>query len=128
MSYMYDTNETKKIVNVSNNAIKDVQGLLSICYSLRSTASHQGFYDGLKEWSTPIYDYIDNILKKYGFVNGDPEYNKRYPDIQYWWGIYGMMNNIIYSPNLYTRYPNHHSTAYERNEALIVELEYLIKR
>ena len=67
MSYIYDTNETKKIINVSTNAIKDVQGLLSICYSLQSTASHQGFYDGLNEWDVeiemdPYYDgeFIDD--------------------------------------------------------------------
>jgi hypothetical protein len=124
--YMSSTLETKKIIGVSIEAKNDVHTLLELCYTLRSTASKKGSYDHLEDWTKPVYELHSRILHHYGFKNGDVEYNNSIPDIQYWWGIYGIINNIIYSPNLHTEYENHHSSAWERNEALIAELEFLI--
>ena len=67
------------------------------------------------------------MLKKYGFVNGEPEINAKNFKATFWWQIYDLVSNIIYSPNLKTEVFSHHSSAYERNEALIIEVNYILQ-
>ena len=120
------TKDTKNIPHVSDEAKKDVQEFINYCIELRKTASTEYFYDHITEYNNSIQDFIHKELKKYGFKNGNVEWCNSHPDIAYWWEIYKMIDWIIYSPNLHTKTENHHSSAYERNEALIVELQYLI--
>lgn len=78
-------------------------------------------------WMKVVGDFIREKLAKYGFKNGDVEYNNQYPDIRYWFNIYSLFTNIIYSNYLpYEHVSNQHSSTWARNQALIKELEGLI--
>lgn len=114
-------------INASLEAKESVKELLSLCYKLRETASKNYGYDRLNEWSKPISDLISTILYRHGFKNGEKEYNDTLPDVVYIWKVYETWTLIIYSPNLKTKVANHHASAYERNEAFIIELENLLK-
>jgi hypothetical protein len=112
---------------VSDKARRHLLKFIKLAESKQDSASKRTHYDRLNEWSDEIYDFIHEALKKFGFVNGDPVKNSENPDASFWWGIYGMMSSLIYSRYLETKTANHHSSAYERNRALIMEL-YDLKR
>jgi len=111
---------------VSDLAVINLKELLELVRKSESTASKNYFYDKIDEWSDPLYDFISKTLKKFGFKNGNREYNDRFPDIVFWWEIYGLISSTIYSPNLQTKTENHHSSAYERNCVLEIELQYVL--
>lgn len=90
-------------------------------------ASKRTHYDRLNEWSKPIWDRIHFLLEKYGFKNGEREENQKNPNVVFWCFVYEMFSNIIYSPNLKTQTAHHHSSAYERNEAMIFELSEVFR-
>ena len=82
----------------------------------------------LDEWGTPIYNAVKTKLDEYGFVNGDREGNGKKPEVMLWWSIYGMISVIVWSPNLNAPDVAHHkASAHSRNEALVAELEIIIK-
>lgn len=112
---------------VSREAKDDLQGFYLLIKAQQSTASKNTHYDKLDDWSKPLYQYIHDMLRKYGFVNGDPEANKKLPDALFWWGVYKCMNSVIYSTNLKTQVSSHHSSAWERNEVLMIEVPILAK-
>jgi hypothetical protein len=124
---MYKVKEIKQHVsNMSPDQLKscnnDFETYISLVNNLSSTTSKKYFYDGLNEWNHNVYNYVHDMLKKYGFVNGDIETNRKNPCAMFWWEIYQVVGNIIYSPFLKTESVPHHSSAFERNEALIKEL------
>jgi len=121
----YDMKECLDCVNVSNESLIDLSNYLNLINELSITASKNTHYEKLDEWSTLVYDYIHKMLNKYGFVQAVQEQN---PDAEFWWCLYGLLSNIIYSPNLITEVSNHHSSAFERNEALKLDLEYLLNK
>ncbi|CAH7128042.1 conserved hypothetical protein [Vibrio chagasii] len=92
------------------------------------TPSKKTHYHMLDEWGTPIYKAVQTKLDEYGFVNGDREGNGKKPEVMLWWSIYGMISVIVWSPNLNAPGVAHHkASAHSRNEALIAELEIIIK-
>lgn len=115
--------ETKEI---SLNSFNDLRNLLPLLERLSLTASKQTHYDKLEEWETKVYEYIREKLSKYGFVNGEPEKNRENPEAIFWFNVYSLMSNITYSKNLETEVEARKSSAYERNQALIKDIEILI--
>ncbi len=112
---------------VENKEVKeDLKLYYNLLQSLSSTASKKTHYDKLNEWSDKAYGFIHDMLKKYGFKNGQPEVNKLNNDASFWWAIYGVLSSICYSPYLETEVAIHHSSAWERNKAMIAEMKSLI--
>lgn len=83
-------------------------------------ASMDTHYQELDEWWKPYHQIIDVNLKKYGFINGVGAPND---DAKLWWNICG--SDPAWSPNLITQVANHHSSAWSRNEVMILEIGYL---
>jgi hypothetical protein len=105
------------------NHLQTLQNYITHLEHLGETASKGTHYHGLDEWFTPAGEFVHQALTDAGFKNGDKTYNEQYPGIQFWWHIYGLYTNVCYSRYLQTEVPNHHSSAFERNAALILDLK-----
>lgn len=101
--------------------IEDIEGFKSLCESL--SPSKKTHYDRLEDWANPVYSYIRTMLDKHGFKNGE---SVQLPAAKFWQMVYRMPSSIIHSPNLISEVSNHHSSADERNKALIIELWHVI--
>lgn len=121
------SHRTKKLVssleNVPKKCLEDLVSFKEILVYLRETASKHTHYHKLDEWSNVVYKFIHDKLDENGFKNGDPEANDKNPGARFWWHIYGIMGGIHYSRHLNTQVANHHSSAFERNEAFIAEVD-----
>jgi hypothetical protein len=127
-NYSYRVMEIRKMIAaVSIDALTDLQDFKLLVEKLRITASKKTHYQDLDKWSNEVHEYVGNMLKKYGFVNGNPEANALIPDVSFWWNIYCLLSNVIYSPHLVSEVSSHHSSAFERNEALIKEIDDILK-
>lgn len=123
----YSTEEAIKFSDgITQEAIDKVGEFICLVKENGNTASRNYGYDRLEEWNEPLYNFIHSTLKKFGFKNGDVLHNDKIPNVKFWWAIYGIMSGVIYSPNLRSKTENHHSSAYERNLALEIELSYLL--
>lgn len=118
--------EAVKIDGVSDECASDVKQFKELLDELSETTSKETHYHNLDKWSDQAYGHVHDMLKKYGFKNGDVEANKKNPDASFWWSIYGIVSFCIYSPNLETQVANHHSSAWERNEALRKDIQDLL--
>jgi hypothetical protein len=112
--------------NVSDKCKHDLLVYLNLINELSKTASKKTHYVNLEEWTSSAYGFIHKMLKKYKFVNGDPEANSKLPNASFWWNIFWILSSIQYSPNLNTNVEPHHSSAWERNEALKLDIEYIV--
>jgi len=113
---------------VGQQAFDDLTTYLELLESLRDTASKQTHYDKLDEWSDVVYGFVHDKLNEYGFINGGTAMGKKQPrDAEFWWKIYAVVSGVIYSPNLISRTAHHHSSAWERNEALIADITDIIE-
>lgn len=117
--------ENPKILDASIEAKVAVTDFKRMCIGMRDTASKQTHYQNLDQWNDVVYGYIHKMLKKTGFKNGQSEENAKNPSATLWWTIYGAVGSITYSHYLKTKVALHHSSAWERNEALIKELDDL---
>lgn len=117
----------KSIKHASMEAIDDFYVFKDHVNALQATASKYTHYEKLDEWSHAVYDFVHKMLKKYKFVNGDVEANKKNPDATFWWDVYAMIGSVIYSPHLKSVTAAHHSSAAERNAALLLEIEDVLK-
>lgn len=126
--YSYSVQETRKLIGAaSKEAVADLHTYKSLLENLRATASKKTHYQDLESWNHDVYEYVHNMLKKYGFVSGNPEANALIPDASFWWKIYSVVSSVIYSPHLKSEVSAHHSSAFERNEALIGEINDILK-
>ena len=115
--------------NVSREAYVDVDQFLSFLEAQRDTASKITHYDRRSFWSDHVFGFVRNCLTKYGFVNAGAAMGiKQNPNADFWWKIYGLISNVCYSANLRSKVANHHSSAWERNEALITDVKILISK
>lgn len=112
--------------NVSPDCIKDLHEFHHEVIEWQNKASKKTHYEDLNIWSDDVYGFIHRMLEKYGFVNGNPEANAKNPEANFWWMVYGLMSSIIYSPYLKSEVAYHHSSAFERNRALLGELNDLL--
>lgn len=112
----------KQPIVMSSSAIEacradvyDLDGLsqlIEIVQNAQQTASTQTHYNKLDEWSKPLYEFIHAKL------NDNVNY-------EFWKSIFCVMNSVIYSPNLITKVANHHSSAFDRNTAILTELQFI---
>jgi len=117
--------EKPTIMDASTEAKVAVTDFKRMCIGMRDTASKKTHYQDLDEWSDVVFGYVHKMLKKTGFKNGRPEENAKNPSTTLWWVIYGVVGSITHSQYLQTRVASHHSSAWECNEALIMELQDL---
>lgn len=110
----------------SEECVGDLHVYRNMVIEWQNTASKRTHYEELEEWSKPAYGFIHDMLHKYGFVNGNPEANAKNANASLWWSVYGLLSNIIYSPNLKSEVAYHHSSAFERNRALLAELNIIL--
>jgi hypothetical protein len=110
----------------ASHLIDELKEFLVLAIELRNTASKHTHYKDLDSWSNKVYDFIHKKLKRHGFVNGEPELNRKNLNASVWRAIYGGFGSIVYSPHLKTEVSLHHSSAFERNEALVLELDDLV--
>jgi hypothetical protein len=110
----------------SKEAIADLHELHHLVIKQQEIASKKTHYEDLDKWSSVIYGLIHDKLEKYGFENGNVEKNFKNADVSFWWNIYGLVGNIIYSPNLKTKVQYHHASAFERNRALLAEINEIL--
>lgn len=109
---------------VSDQAKNAVRELLAIVEKQSDTANRGHFYDGLDEWSKPIYAYIRERMVSHGFVNGE----KNQPaDARYWLTMFELFSQVTFSKYLKTDRVRHQASAYERNEAFKAELQDWVK-
>lgn len=114
--------------NPSIQLLHDVIGFEEILVKQQDVASKKGLYDGLDEWNDAVYHYIQKMLDKNGFINGHKDQN---PYASFWWKIYPLPSNVCWSPNLkgdYDSSTHHHATAYDRNECMLLEIQYLLTK
>lgn len=111
---------------VSDECKSDLHAYHHKVIEWQNTASKRTHYDQLEDWSNPAYGFIHDMLHKYGFVNGDPEANAKNANASFWWNVYGLLGSIIYSPYLKSEVAYHHSSAFERNRALLAELNIIL--
>ena len=119
----HSVEECIKSEGVSTDTLKDLKPFYELLEKLSSTTSKNTHYDRLDEWSTVVYGYVHGMLNKYKFVNGGMNQN---PDAKFWWKVYAVVSNVIYSPNLKSMTTPHHSSAWERNEALKLDIKSII--
>jgi hypothetical protein len=109
--------------NASFDAVTDLRDFIEFLDHLSHKASKKTHYHELDYWRNATFGFVREKLTKYGFINGDPEANAKNSDATFWWKVYSILSNVIYSPHLKSEVTYHHSSAYERNEALILEIE-----
>lgn len=109
---------------VSDQAKNGVWELLTLVEKQSDTANRGHFYDGLDEWSKPIYAYIRERMVSHGFVNGQKE---QPVDARYWLTMFELFSHTTMSKHLKTEMVRHQASAYERNEAFKAELQDWVK-
>ena len=125
----YSVNECLAHDQPSKECLDDLVSFKSFLDSMTDKASKETHYEKLNDWSDPIFQYVHSMLKKYGFKNGDPEANSKNVNASFWWKIYSVVSNVIYSTNLKPEIlvALHHSSAYDRNEALKKDIDIIIR-
>jgi hypothetical protein len=117
--------DLKKVADVSVFAT-ELRELLAFCNQL--SPSERTHYQGLDEWSDPVYEFAHKKLEAHKFINGGAAMGITQPPMaDLWWSTYAMISGIINSPYLKSEVAAHHSSAHSRNEALKKELEAIIK-
>ena len=113
---------------VGLDAFHELTEFMELLRGLSETASKQTHYHKLDEWSDAVYGFVHEKLDKHGFINGGAAMGKEQPrDAEFWWKVYAIVGSIIYSPNLESKTEYHHSSAWERNEALMADISDLIE-
>lgn len=118
----------KEIGNISKESLVSLNDFIKLTEDLKKVASKETHYHNLDIWMKPVYEFVNNELSRVGFRNVEIEYNDSYPDIRFWWSIYRLLSSITYSPNLKSITEIHHSSAYERNDALNKDLKYILSQ
>ncbi len=107
----------------SEESFNDLSDFLENLQVLDVTASKRTHYHQLNEWSDAVYKYVRNKLDKYEFVNASQNQNN---DAAFWFLIYQVISSVIYSVHLKSEAAHHHASAWERNQALMADIEDII--
>jgi len=113
----YDTQQADAI-DISATCYKDLVQFQKYLESLSVSNESNWVSKDYDVWVKGCSDYTRKMMAKHQNFHADYEF---------WKHIYMLLTNIIYSPNLKTRYVTHDSTAFERNEALKYEIRYLVQ-
>ena len=123
----YRVQEAMK-TSVGLDAFQELTEFMELLRSLSETASKETHYHKLDEWSDAVYGFVHKKLDEHGFINGGAAMGKEQPrDAEFWWKVYAIVGSVIYSPNLNSVTEYHHSSAWERNEALLADVSDLIE-
>ncbi|RPI84081.1 MAG: hypothetical protein EHM34_04260 [Nitrosopumilales archaeon] len=118
-----------KCKDVSQQAYEDLLVFMAVLEGQRACASKDYHYKDLFYWDEAVYGFVRKMLTKYKFINGGAAMGLEQPaDANFWWQVYGLVSNVCYSPNLHSKVASHHSSAFERNEALITDVQILMER
>jgi hypothetical protein len=113
---------------VGLDAFQELTEFLELLRGLSKTASKQTHYHKLDEWSDAVYGFVHKKLEEHGFINAAPLKGLEQPrDAEFWWKVYAIVGSVCYSPHLKTQVAWHHSSAWERNEALMADISDLIE-
>jgi hypothetical protein len=113
--------------NINPDCIQDIKDFLDLLKNLDLTKVTR--YHELDSFSKPVYKFIDEKLKKYGFVNGKPELNINNLEVQLWWKLYSEVSCSQYSPfynDIVEDVDRHHISAFARNYCLMKEVEFFL--
>jgi len=114
---------------VSPEAYEDLLVFMTVLEAQQLVASKETHYVKLHAWSNAVNGFAHKTLMKHKFVNAGAIMGIEQPaDANFWWHVYCLIANVCYSPNLHSKVADYHSSAYERNEALIEDLRILIER
>lgn len=108
----------------SEESLNDLKCYYEDLLRLNENASKNTHYDRLSEWSDAVYAFVHNKLGKYGFVQASNEQNQ---DARFWFLIYQVIGGVCYSKHMKTQVAAHHSSAWERNQALLGDIEDILK-
>ncbi len=114
-------------VDLCEGQLEELKQFQSLVEQSSETASKNHWYDRLNEWDKPLYNFVSDKLNSNGFIQGQPDMNKNNKRVRVWWELYQYLSSLIYSPNLKSEVANHHSSAFERNEVLRKDMEYIVK-
>ena len=114
--------------NTSKMSFNDLNTFLVRLQELDAKASKKTHYEKLDEWLDTVYDFLHKQLNKYGFINGGAAMGKEQPtDAAFWWAVYNVMSSVIYSIHLKSVTEYHHSSAWERSQALMADIQDIIE-
>ena len=115
-------------LETSRESFDDLTIFLEKLQELDKTASKGTHYHNLNDWTRPNYDFLHNQLEKYGFIEAAPLKGLTQPmDAKFWCTVYDVMGSVIYSVHLKSKAAYHHSSAWERNQALMADIQDIIK-
>jgi hypothetical protein len=118
----YGLEKCLEIPNISLRCYHDICMYALWLYAAKEWASMDTHYHELDKWTKSSNDIIRDNLYKYGFINGQGSTNN---DSEFWWKIYQLDPTL--SPNIVSNVQKHHASAWERNNCLWLEIEYLIQ-
>jgi len=115
-------------LQTSQESFDDLIIYFKTLQELDKTASKQTHYHELDKWMDPVYGFIHKQLKKYGFIEAAPLKGLTQPmDAEFWWAMYSLIGSACYSIHLKSKAAHHHSSAWERNQALIGDIQDIIE-
>jgi hypothetical protein len=96
--------------------IDDLNNFKKLLEDWTTKASKETHYYRLNYWEKAVLQFIVPKL------DSDPSLYS----YMFWLNMYKTVNSIALSPHLKTNVKRHHSSAYERNQALLVELNSIL--
>lgn len=115
--------------NVSKDCMNDIKSFTDFLSKLEPCK--ETHYQNLDETFDSVYEKLDILLTKYGFVNGDPEANDLIPEIKLLWTIYKEIDCSQYSKfynDVIENCARHHISAYARIYCLHKELTLFLNK
>ena len=106
---------------LSSSDLLNVVQLKEFCLTLKP--SSRAHYHNLSAWGRVVSEHIHQHLG-----NIRPGRNMLRQSDKLWLVIYSVYCKICWSPNMYEKVARHHCSAMARNEALKIELEWLIRQ
>lgn len=80
-------------------------------------------YEKLNDFLDPVYDFIHEGLKQFGFVNGEQKKNKKNNKAMIIWWLYGEVGNCIYRhpciDSSIVKVACHHASSFHRQQAIL---------
>lgn len=115
----YLSHHAKEAINLFKNCpatlIDDLNDFKRLLEDWTTKASKETHYYGLNYWENAVLKFITTKLQDQSSLN-----------YLFWLNLYKTANTIHLSPHLKTNVKRHHSSAYERNQALLVELNSIL--
>lgn len=124
MQISYRLKQIMEIESISLDCYHQLFNLAMWLEEASEWASLNTHYQNLNDWADPLDKEIHKNLDRfvYSFFR---DKNTIPNDVRLWFEIYQL--DPCWSPNLVTKAEPHHSSAYERNQCLLMEINYLLE-